>query len=963
MVPKLFLSHRMDALVGQLIEELDADPIAPLQTRTILVPNGYVKQWLLLEIAKRKGIAMGLKVVTIDEGIFQKNSSLHMLFFIYDAIRDATDPDLLAYLDGKKGRLLSLARELSSLFTTYGQYGKQLFEGEPIDWQHAILQKLFVKGPWRAPVQILPELKPAPLICFGIDTLPPLFWDFFFRSPSLSIYHFSPCIAFWEDLSSDRERRNLNRFWKKRKATEENRKQLDAYLRDAPPLLANWGKLGRETLKVFDRFDLQMEEVYPPLEPTSLLKRVQSDLLQFEELPKEIDDSIQIFLTGSSRLREIECLREEILRLGVPFHEISVLAPDMELYVPLIEFVFRDIPYRISGFDTATQSSFRQGLVRILNLVTGRWEAEELLALFETPSFYRKQGWDGEKLEQFRKWIDYARIKWGLDASHKRQVLKEIDIAKVDESGSWEKGLDRLLDAIVYLLPIQINPDSLEEFIELFAKLKNLSLHTEKTAASWADSLEKMADEFLQVDLSDEVDTMAHTSFVHLLRDFRSCSSEALFPFSLIQHLLVRPSLGQIHPSHLHAVRFAPLEEAALLPAKALFLIGMDEESFPRIQRGSSLDLLKRQKIAIPEKADRDRYLFLEALFSAQDFLRISYGHLSADEGKPVGPSFLVQELMNATRLSGTVYHPSASPPPKDAPSFWPRFGDFALPEGEVVISLSDLRSLARHPWKFYLQKVHGMYLNESLEESFALQKGQLLRATLEKPVEQVLAEAELPPGPLGEALRLEVIEKGAEWQSQLAEWQLEPFSLIFRENCTQRQLEGTHCIVPPIELQWENGLKVRLVGEIKHATMKGILCANEDKVGDVLKIWPEALASAMALNAPQIWMLRNGKTKHISNPESGLKSFVEYYFRCLSVPSPLLSDWADPILRKGASELEKQMEKGSAFEDPVVEWVLARTEMPAADEIMADWGPYLKGTFSSLTDLYPSRSKSHATV
>lgn len=973
MVPNLFFSHRMDSLVDRLVEQLDADPAGPLggetpfiqegvlQTRTVLVPNGQMKQWLLLEIAKRKGIAMGLKVASIDE-VLRPPPLVEVFCQTYVSLRESADPDLHVYLEGKKRRLLQLTGELTSLFFLYGQYGKELFECATIDWQHAILQKLFVKGPLRMPVQTLPESKPGPLICFGIDDLPPLLWDFLFRSASLSLYLFSPCSDFWEDLCSDKEQRHLHRQWKKRKTTEAGRQLLDAYLRDAPPLLANWGKLGRGTLKILDRFEWQAEEVYPPIEADSLLRKVQSDLLHFQSHPKEIDTSIQIFLTGSSRMKEIECLREEILRLQIPYHEISVLAPNIEPYVPLIEFVFQDIPYRISGFDIAPQSSFRQGLVRILHLACGRWEAEDLLALFETAAFSRKQGWDGDRLDAFRKWIEYARIKWGLDASHKNQVLAETIGKTTDDAGSWEQGLDRLLDTIVYLLPVQINPDELEEFIALIQQLKELPIRGEKTLASWADSLEQIANEFLLVDLEDEADAAVYASFTHFLRSLRECGGEGLFPFDLVQRLLVRPAFGQIHASHLHAVRFMPLEEGALLPARALFLIGMDEESFPRVKIGSSLDLLKRQKIAAPEPADRDRYLFLQALFSAQEFLRISYGHLSPDEGKPVGPSLIVQELMNSVGLTGSVYRSPPFLPPKKTSSFWPSFAHGPLPEGETVVSLSDLRSLARHPWKFFLQKVHGMYLNEQLDDSFALQKGQLLRATLRKPVEQVLEEAELPPGLLGEAVRLEIIEKAAEWQAQMAEWQLEPFSLIFRESCTQMQWEGSDCIVPPIELCWEK-LKVRLVGEIKQATRKGLICANDDNVSGLLKVWPEALAAAIAFNAPQVWMLKGGKHKTIENAEEGLQSFVEYYFQCLAAPSPLLNDWADAILRKGSEELEKKMKKGSQFDDPVVDWVLARAEMPAAEEIMTGWGPYLKGAFCRLSALYPSRSKSHGAV
>jgi len=686
------------------------------------------------------------------------------------------------------------------------------------------------------------------------------------------------------------------------------------------------------------------------------LKRIQFDLLTFQETQKiPPDDSIKLFLTGSSKLKEVECLRDEILRLGIPYCEISVLAPNIEPYVPLIEYVFSDqIPYRISGFDIAMQSSFRQGLVRILQIAQGRWEAEELLTLFETPSFYRKQQWTPDTLEQFRGWIESVRIKWGRDGSHRNEILtKTLGEGTYSDVNSWEVGLDRLLDAVVYFLPMQVNSDLFEELISVLSVLKTLDLKGEKTLVSWADALEATARDFLMGDPNNEADMGTQNSFYQLLVDLRSSQNQSLFPFEVIQRLIDRPCSGQIHSSHLHAVRFAPIQEAALIPSRALFLIGMDEESFPRAKLCSSLDLLKGQ---VPDTADRDRYLFLQALFSAQEFLRISYGHISADEGKPVGPSLLVQELTSTTEIETIVYSAPATSTEKGH-FIWPNLESGSPPQAEIV-SISDLRLLARHPWKFFLQKVHGIYLNEEWEDSFALQKGRLVRASLEKPIDEVFASEPLLPGAFGEALRLEVTEKAEEWQSQLSEWQLKPFSLILKDHCTEIHWDGPNCIAPPIQIG-----SVRLIGEVKLTSKKGIICANEDNLSGVLKVWPEALIVAMTLNTPQILMLRNGKIKTLENVEQSLRAFIEYYFLSLTAPSPLLSDWADPFLRKGLAEFEKKMEKGSSFDDPVVDWVLARAQIPTAEQLYANWHPILQETFAALIQLYPTRGKAHAAI
>lgn len=945
----------MDFLIDHFLSGLK---MGALQVQTVFVPPGPMKQWLLLEIARRQRIAMGLKIVELD--CFSPNF-VEIFCSLYRAISECTDPVLQAYLEGKKKRVLQLAEQLTSLFFRYGQYGPELFETnrERNDWQQKLLQKLCIEGPWKMAAQILPQLSSGSAILFGIDAMPPVYWDYFARAPSLSVYLFSPCAQYWEDLCSDRERIRLGRYWEKKGASQGAREQLDIYLRQAPRHLANWGKWGRETLKILDPMPLEVEEVYPLLQPSSLLEQLQSDFLSFQETKNPpLDSSIRVWKTGSSRLREVECLRDEILRLNVPFHEISVLSPDLEPYVPLIAFVLGEkIPFRIQGLDIAPQSSFRQGLMRLLSLGEDRWDAEGILTLFETPAFYRKQGWDEKKLQALRFWISWARIQWGRDGVHRDEILQQTLGKKgKDHQTSWEKGLDRLLDTLIYRSPMQIEADLLEELIQVFGALKQLCFLGEKTLLEWAQQLEVAAKIWLKADFEEEADQAAYLSFQELLVQLKSHPETGLFPLSVIQRLLRRPCMGPIHASHLHAVCFSRLEEGALIPAKAVFLLGMDEESFPRLKSLSSLDLLQGKGA---DPADRDRYTFLQAIFSASQYLRISYGHLSPDEGKPVGPSLLVQELLASVGEGITcVYQPICHEPKKGGFS-WNMEIHSQWPEGTSTVSISDLRQLARHSWKFFLQKVHGIYLREPIENSFALQKGRWVRASLEQPLEEIWSQAELPEGIVGEALRLEVAEKADGWQRQLEAWDIRPFSLILRENCRQREWSGSSLIVPALELEWDR-VKVRIVGEIPLASSRGLICTYEDQIGGLLKGWPEALVVALALDAPQVWMLKTGKMKPLQDPRSALQSWMEYYWSSLVAPSPLLPDWADGLLRKGVAELEKKREAG---EDPVIDWVLARCAIQTAEEIFEKWAPYLREKLKGLVALYPSRGKVGATV
>jgi len=1028
----------MDVLAEILAERLEKQAGHPLETQIVLTPNPEVKQWLSLEIVKRKGVLMGVRFLSVQECLLSNLLSPNRMELFYSlliSLKEANDPDLLKYVEGNEGRLEDLAEQLSSLFLKYGEWGGPLFDPhrESVGWQHAILRNLFIQGFWRSPVQILSEFRGActQVHCFGIDSLPPIYWKSLFVMP-LSIYLFSPSFHYWEDVCTDLERKKLRRFWKEKGASSAQLATLDSYLRDPPPLLANWGKLGRDTLKTLGKFPAEIELAHCAVEPDSLLKRVQFDLLHFQTEKESVegDDSIEISLTGSSRLREVEVLRDGIFRLvekGVEFSEISILAPDIQTYAPFIDLIFSDpecpIPYRLFGIDVRSKSPFSQGLARLASLLAGKWEVEEVLSLFETPAFYRKRNWEGETLERFRNWVAAVSIEWGVDGEHRKKILqKNLRIDPVDpDRKSWEKGLENLLNRMVFLFPetgsqFQVRAEDLEEMISLFLGLKERTLEFkgEKTLGLWAAALESLAEEYLMPDPKNEADSAALEGFRHFLRDLKQAEAhlqQKVFSFDPVCRFLVRPCPSQVRSSLLHAVRCSSIGEGALIPAKAVFLIGMEEGNFPRVKIPSSLDLLKQKENCdgpIPDSADQDRYLFLQLLFSAQEFLRISYCHLTPDEGKPINPSLLVQQFLGfldstffgkdlpiseSFSRSLQVVHPSVPFDarcfgekkirsysktdfltahcllgPKEKLAYWPDFSrcpEVIFPEKEISIPISHLKKLARHPWRFYLQKIAGIFIEEEEIDSFSLQKSRALRASLDGTGGGTMRPEEGPGGIFGEALHSEINENAQEWKAQLAEWGVErPFSLHLLENGQPKE-EGDPLERPAIELHWEGGFKARIFGEIKPVSYQGILSTYEDQVSGLLKIWPEALAAAIALNAPQILLLKSGKIKSLVCPEESLKRFVEYYLRALQSPTPLLPEWGDALLKKGAPELRKKMEATFSskrlFEDQVIDWVALRGQIPDAEQISEGWGAYLKETFSDLICASSTGSKTRS--
>ncbi|MBS0624703.1 MAG: exodeoxyribonuclease V subunit gamma [Verrucomicrobia bacterium] len=1024
-IPLLFLGNRWDLLVKRLIESIEQDNLDPFTLRLVIVPDGNIKSWVLQQMAlhsSRGGVA-GIKILSWQEAVRylldrtgKELSYLELYLSVYEALQNSSEAEIAQYLEKSPEKLTDLAQELSDLFSTYGYYEPKYLEGD--DWQRRLLKKLFVEGPWKMPIQLLDQKVDAgPVYCFGCDFLPPAVWDFLFKLPQLEIFHFSPCSSYWGDVCTDRERRNLSRHWKKQRVSEEKLHELDEYLRDGHPLISNWGKLGRDTLNILDRYELHVEEIYDPLEGAGGLKQLQRDLLLYERSEfLEGDRTLWINQTGSSRLREIQVLRDEVLRAkdrGISFADMSVLAPDLGEYAPLIELVFSDpefeIPFRMSCIDTLPFSSYWQGFKKLILLSKSRWEVDRLLELFENTAFRKKQGWDLERLDLIRGWIHDARIQWGRNQEQRKTVLDSLLGEETERGlrGTWEEGADRAVQGLVYLFPedwAEIpspspisgvglgQADELEELFSLLEELQNdlapLADSSKRSLLSWVQILENLAEKYFGNDESSPL----HEIFYAIRYASDVISSE--FPFSALTHLFDRKAEGQIGGSLLHAVRFSSLKEGSTSSCRALFVIGLDEESFPRKNTPSSLDLMRGQKNGPPTASEKDRYLFLQAILSATDQICISYGHISPEDGKDIGPSILVQELQTyLNKKVSTVTHPGFAlhvkcfQEPfyqsrsrkafraakiyygsKEPLEFWRPFDyrpEVVLPEGEITLSLRDLAALFRQPWKFYLQKVMNFSFEEEEDqnwEDFEIdfkKRAQILRSSLKQPLEEVIDTLDqknrFPVGLFGEMARTKLEETHAEWKENLKGFGLENEAL---RTLRLRDMRDGEFDFPPIQLEWDR-LKVQIQGEIKLCTVLGPVHVSDDALPSFLRSWPEHLAALVALQTKSIFPLKKGVPKIVESPLKALRKCVELYFLGLQTPLPLVSEWADPILRKTSDELQKKIENPETrIPDIAFDWVNARIGKPNAEAIFTAWGNYLREALGELINLYPTRGK-----
>ena len=703
----VFFSNRLEFLFERLKERLFAPGVPPLSRRLIIVPSPVMKSWLMLRMAQDPdlGVATGIEISYLDASVAvltgivsgetgRMLTALELSLAIEFELRalleerpllNASDSacwePLFKYLQLRSAkaqgvsqksekRLIWLSEQLARLFLQYGKYGGALLQEwenkNPEEWQARLWRRLFCQKKWNYPYRAFSALstdvlqrKDVQVHLFAISHFPRLHHQFLSRLSHqipVAYYQLSPCHAYWHDLKSDEERCRLQKFLQKKGISAKQRMALDEYLRDNNPLLANFGRLGREMAeRIEDSEAIVAEEyaltaaalshpVYDPLviedlqatdfeKPLTLLDVIQTDMLLLRnprssskiEVSQE-ENSIQIHVAHSA-MREVQILYDMLLTIvhrhaeeKEPIYpgQILVMAPDIQHYAPYIKMVFSSQesllrPHVMESVIPA-ENSLVQVFLHLLELPCGRWEVPPFLQLLRSAWFQKRHQLNPEEVQTVEEWISATDVRWGADLLHRNELLKRDHCQKtmVEESevGTWEYGIDKLISMLlvdkggdlsseVMVVPTQM--ELMGKWISLLRSLwKELAcLHQELTLSikEWISRLRRLCTAYL-IDEDEQAEC----------EEWRFLAS-AFESFSIAHDKIgdkptcfgtIKPRLIALltQPQELYremdldAVKFCSLLPMRAIPAQVIVILGMEEGSFPRVDYPSSLDLL-----------------------------------------------------------------------------------------------------------------------------------------------------------------------------------------------------------------------------------------------------------------------------------------------------------------------------------------------------------------------------------
>lgn len=420
---------------------------------------------------------------------------------------------------------------------------------------------------------------------------------------------------------------------------------------DTQPLLAAWGKHGRDYLHLLDGFDdvnqykAQFNRVDVFVDPVqtaldegrtpSTLAHLQSSLLHLEPLPpqpREIaaDDHSITFVKTHSAQREVEVLHDQLLAwldadANLKPSDIMVMVPDMANFAPHIHAVFgrfaqnevRHIPYSVADTTPRTEPLV-QALDRLLQLPQLRVTRVEWQSLFEVAAVRKRFGLEEHDVAQLDDWLSKAGVRWGLNAQHRKPWGIDPDMADANQN-SWMFGIERLLlgyavgenkGADHTALPTPwantlpqaglggLDAHTVDGLLQWLrhTHIALLKLRQDHSPAEWVAVLQQLMDMFFKP--TDEADERLIERIMAPLETWLAECQLARLETPLPLVVVREHWMAQLQQPAMQrrffggGVQFATLMPMRSIPFKCVCLLGMNDGDYPRNQTPRDFDLM-----------------------------------------------------------------------------------------------------------------------------------------------------------------------------------------------------------------------------------------------------------------------------------------------------------------------------------------------------------------------------------
>jgi exodeoxyribonuclease V gamma subunit len=538
----------------------------------------------------------------------------------------------------------------------------------------------------RLPAQRLPRR----VVLFGMSTLPYQTIEAMAglsRHTQVLLAVPNPCQFYWGDIIEGREL--LTAAYRRHQARGGNNlsevpvEELHAH---SHPLLASWGRQGRDFVRMLDEFDggqgakfgNMRVDLFNDGDDGTLLSQVQAavrDLLPLAEhphvAPEASDRSIEFHIAHSAQ-REVEVLHDQLLSWFSEDREeplrprdVVVMVPDIETFSAAVHAVFdqhkrsdpRYIPFEIGDMKDRSVNPLLVAMEWLLRLPQQRCRQSEVRDLLDVPALAARFGLGEDDLPTLGRWIEGASVRWGLDQRHRAG----LGLGSAGEQNSWLFGIRRML--LGYATGAGPSYGDIEPYAEvggldaaLAGALAELvesllawreQLDAVLTPQEWGERARMLMARFFRA--RDDEDRMMLNQLDEALQCWLEICENALFDEPVPLGVMREAWLSELdQPALNHQFVSGGVMPMRAVPFRVVCLLGMNDGDFPRRGHQSDFDLLALPGMGRPgdrSRRDDDRYLMLEAVLAAREKLYVSWVGRNVRDNTEQPASVLVSQL------------------------------------------------------------------------------------------------------------------------------------------------------------------------------------------------------------------------------------------------------------------------------------------------------------------------------
>jgi len=362
-------------------------------------------------------------------------------------------------------------------------------------------------------------------------------------------------------------------------------------------------------------------------------------------------ENLSIFL-AKNPYSEVEYVAKEILKLvkynNYRYRDIIVITNEIENYASLAKAIFGiyDIPVFIDEKKELSQNEFAKYILALLEVFSSNWSYEAVIQ-------YLKIGFTDIFKEDIYEFENYCK-KWGIKGSKWYKDNWNFGEQEEDKKEKAKRMLKIREKVITPLLKLKENLAGYKKVEQINLELYNFLVEN-KIQEKIQQKQEKLEEQG-KIELAKE-EEHAWNIVMQVLEEMESLFLDDSVSFEKYRELLKiglsQVGLGKI-PQTQDQVIVGSLDRTKASNLKAIFIIGMNDGIFPKVQKQEGFlndedrKKLKEMKVEIAkgtlENLYEDNYNIYKTLTMAEEKLFFSYPSSNL-EGGALRPSTYITKL------------------------------------------------------------------------------------------------------------------------------------------------------------------------------------------------------------------------------------------------------------------------------------------------------------------------------